>query len=144
MQRSMNSQSDSLAQGWMTLAGIVLIAVGLLAFVNNPLVGNGDALIPTGTVHNLVHLVTGLIALYIAFGLRGLARANGTIGFGVLYAVIFILVVASPSLFGLFQYAANIYLHVIHFGLAAVSLVVGYGARAGLTRAPAGTSADRG
>lgn len=122
-------RSDVLAKSWITLAGVILILVGLLGFVSNPLVGNGDALIPTGTVHNLVHLVTGLLALYIAFMLKGEQQINAVIGFGILYAVIFVVVVLSPTLFGLFNYSANIYLHVIHLGLAVVSLALGYMAR---------------
>ncbi len=135
-------RSDSLARSWMALAGIVLVAVGLLGFVNNPLVGNGDALIPTGVVHNLVHLGTGLLALFIAFGLRGIQQTNGTIGFGVLYVGIFVLVLLSPTLFGLFEHAANFYLHAIHFALFTVSLVVGYMARSKLMGS-ANTSPER-
>ena len=125
-------RNNSMAQGWAALAGIVLVAVGLLGFVNNPLVGPGSALIPTGTVHNLVHILTGVLALYIAFGLRGLQQANAVIGFGILYVAIFVLVVLSPTLFGLFDVAANIYLHLIHAALAVVSLAVGYMARSGV------------
>ena len=131
-------RNDPIARSWITLAGIVLIAVGALGFISNPLVGQGSALIPTGTVHNLVHLATGLLALYIAFGLRGLAQANGVIGFGVLYVVIFVAVVLSPTLFGLFEFAANVYLHVIHAALAVVSLAVGYMARNALAGGPVG------
>jgi hypothetical protein len=117
------------AQGWIALAGAVLIVVGLVGFINNPLVGSGDALIPTGTIHNVIHLLTGLLALLIAFGLRGLQQANAVIGFGFLYAAIFIVVLLSPSLFGLFEFQANILLHAIHAALALVSLAVGYRAR---------------
>lgn len=131
-------RNDPIARSWITLAGIVLIAVGALGFISNPLVGPGSALIPTGTVHNLVHLVTGLLALYIAFGLRGLAQANGVVGFGVLYAVIFVAVLLTPTLFGLFEFAANIYLHIIHLALAVVSLAVGYMARSSLAASPVG------
>ena len=39
-------------------------------------------------------------------------------------------------LFNLFDYSANIYLHVIHLALAVVSLAVGYMARGAATRIP--------
>lgn len=122
-------QTRSTVQMWMTLAGVVLVAVGLLGFVSNPIVGGADSLLPTGTFHNIVHLVTGALALYIAFGLRGAAQVSGTIGFGILYVVIFVAVVLSPTLFGLFEYPANALLHVIHAALAVVSLGLGYMAR---------------
>lgn len=125
-------RNGGLVQTWMALAGIVLVAVGLLGFINNPLVGSSSgALIPTDTLHNVVHLATGLIALYVAFGLRGANQVNGTLGFGVLYAVIFVAVLISPTLFGLFSIAANTTIHIIHAALAVVSLAVGYMARSG-------------
>ena len=118
-----------LARAWIILAGAVLVLVGALGFIPNPLVGQDSALIPTGSVHNIVHLGTGILALYIGLGLKGSTLVNGVIGFGVLYAVIFVVVLLSPTLFGLFSVAANVFLHVIHAALAAVSLTVGYMAR---------------
>ena len=126
-------RNGGLTQTWMTLAGIVLVAVGLLGFIANPIVGGSSALLPTDTLHNVVHLGTGAIALYIAFGLRGATQVNATIGFGVLYAVIFIAVLVSPTLFGLFSVPANAVLHVIHAALAVVSVGVGYMARSNET-----------
>jgi uncharacterized membrane protein HdeD (DUF308 family) len=123
-------RNSALAQSWMALAGIVLVAVGLLGFIDNPIVGSSaNALLTTDTLHNVVHLVSGALALYIAFGLRGDSQANATLGFGVLYAVIFVAVLVSPDLFGLFSVPANAPLHVIHAALAVVSLAVGYMAR---------------
>jgi hypothetical protein len=119
-----------LVQGWMTLAGIVLVAVGLLGFFENPLVGKASgALIPTDNTHNIVHLFTGLLALYIAFRLRGQNQVSATLGFGILYVVIFLAVVVSPTLFGFFDVPATPIIHVIHAALAVVSLGVGYMAR---------------
>ena len=129
-------RTTNLAMGWMTLAGLVLIAVGLLGFVSNPLVGSASgALVPTDAIHNLVHLLTGLLALYIAFGLKGETQVNGVIGFGILYVVIFAAVLLSPNLFGIFSISANLLLHVIHAALAVVSLAVGYMARGAMTPA---------
>jgi hypothetical protein len=117
-------------QGWATLAGIVLIAAGLLGFLNTQIIGSAEnALVRTDNVHNIVHIVTGLIALYIAFGLRGEQQVNGLIGFGILYAIIFIAVLVSPNLFGIFSVPSNAAVHVIHAALAVVSLAIGYMAR---------------
>src|SRR3954471_22903957 len=97
-----------LAKWWAALAGIVLVAVGLLGFINNPIVGaQPGALVPTDALHNVVHLITGGLALYIAFGLRGENLANGVIGFGILYTIIFLSVLISPDFFGLFSVPAN-------------------------------------
>lgn len=128
-----------LAQAYAAAVGFVLVAVGLLGFVSNPIVSAApSALFATNTVHNIVHIATGALALYIAFALDGDARANGVIAFGVLYAVIFAVVWLSPTLFGLFGDApANDADHVLHLALAVVSLVVGYVTRAGAERTPA-------
>lgn len=117
-------------KAWATLAGIVLVAVGLLGFVPNPLVGSASgALVPTDALHNIVHLGTGLLALGIAFAMTGKSQVDGMFGFGILYVVIFLAVVVSPTLFGLFSIPANAILHIIHAALAVVSLVVAYMAR---------------
>lgn len=127
-----------LAKAWITVAGVVLVLVGISGFIPNPLVGSADgALVPTDALHNIVHLGTGLLALYIAFGMTGPNLVNGVIGFGVLYVVIFVAVLISPTLFGLFSVAANAVLHVIHATLAVVSLAVGYLARDSAGRAMA-------
>jgi len=119
---------NGLVMQWSALVGVVLVVVGLLGFISNPLVGKDpNALVSTNEIHNIVHLATGLLALYIAFGLKGAQQANGLVGFGVLYAVIFIAVVLSNNLFGLFgDYASGINEHVIHGAVALVSLGIGW------------------
>ncbi len=126
--------NNSLAMGWAALAGIVLLLAGGLGFLNTSLVGTSEnALLRTDTVHNLVHVLTGLLALTIAFGLKGQQLVNGVIGLGVLYVIIFAAVLLSPTLFGLFSVAANAPIHVVHVAVAVVSLGVGLMARGGST-----------
>lgn len=126
--------NNSLAMGWAALAGIVLLLAGGLGFLNTSLVGTSEnALLRTDTVHNLVHVLTGLLALTIAFGLKGQQLVNGVIGLGVLYVIIFAAVLLSPTLFGLFSVAANAPIHVVHAAVAVVSLGVGLMARGGST-----------
>lgn len=120
------------ATGWSALAGIVLVAAGLLGFLNTSIAGTADnALLRVDTVHNVVHLATALVALYIAFALKGEQQVNAVIGFGILYVIIFAAVLLSPTLFGIFSVAANAPIHVIHAAVAVVSLAVGYLARSG-------------
>jgi len=128
-------RTTNIAGAWMTLVGLVLVAAGLVGFLNTPLAGSSaNALLATDTVHNVVHLATGLLALAIAFGVKGEAQVNAVIGFGVLYVIIFVAVVLSPNLFGLFSIPANAALDVIHFAVAAVSLAVGFMARSASSR----------
>lgn len=124
--------NERLARYWMIVAGIVLLGAGAIGFVNGNPIASSDpnALFRVNAVHNGVHLVTGLIALAIGVGLRGLDLANGTIGFGVLYAIVAVLLVVDPTMFGLLSDApVNAADHVLHFALAVVSLALGYMAR---------------
>jgi hypothetical protein len=126
--------NNSLAMLWAALAGIVLVLAGAVGFLNTPLAGSAEnALLRTDTFHNVVHLLTGLVALGIAFGLKGEQLVNGVIGFGVLYVIILVAVLVSPTLFGIFSVAANAPIHVVHAALAIVSLGVGLMARGGST-----------
>ena len=124
------------AQAYAAVVGIVLVAVGLLGFISNPIVSaEPGAIFATNAVHNVVHIATGALALYIAFALDGESQANGVIAYGVIYAVIFVLVLLSPTLFGLFGDApANGADHVLHAALAISALAVGYLARGGAQR----------
>jgi hypothetical protein len=121
--------NSTLAQWWAITAGFVLVAVGVLGFIPNPIVGGANSLATTDALHNIVHIGTGVLALFVYMRTTGDAKANALIGFGLLYAAIFVLVLASPTLFGLFAVPANATLHVIHFALAAVSIGVGVMAR---------------
>jgi hypothetical protein len=121
----------AIAKGYAALIGVVLVAVGLLGFVSNPIVGEGSAVFLTGSVHNVVHLATGLLALFVAFGLRGEQQANGVIGIGLLYLVVFIALLVSPTLFGILgeAYPVNVADQGLHLGLAVISVAVGWMAR---------------
>jgi len=128
-------RTANIAQAWMALVGLVLVAAGLIGFLNTPVAGSSpNALLQTDTVHNVVHVLTGLLALAIAFGLRGDQQVNAVIGFGVLYVIIFVAVLVSPTLFGLFSVSANAPIHVIHAAVAVVTLAVGLMARGGSTQ----------
>ncbi len=125
-----------LAKSYAAIIGVVLVAAGLLGFIQNPIVGPGpnsngtDVILAANAVHNIVHLVTGALALYIAFALSGEAQAKGVIGFGILYVVILVAVLLSPTLFGLFDpVPANMPIHLLHAFLAITALAVGYMAR---------------
>jgi Domain of unknown function (DUF4383) len=117
-------------KAWAALVGVVLVATGLLGFLGTPLVGSASgALVPTDNLHNVVHIATGLLALWIAFGTTGKTQVDAMLGFGILYVVIFVAVLVSPTLFGLFSIPANAVVHVIHAAVAIVSLAVALMAR---------------
>ena len=85
------------------IVGAVLILVGVLGFFANPIVCSAPgALVATDTLHNIVHIGTGVVALAIA-GPKGDNLVNGSSVSAFLYAVVFVLVLISPNPLGLFS-----------------------------------------
>ncbi len=124
-------------QTYAAIAGVVLVLVGLLGFLSTPIVGAADgALLATDALHNVVHIATGAFGLFVAFGLKGRAQLQGTLAFAILYAVILVAVLVSPTLFGLFSVAANVPLHVIHAALAVAGFATYVMARSATGTAP--------
>ena len=54
-----------MAKQLVWIFGVVFVLVGLLGFVPNPIVGT-SGIFMTNTVHDLVHLIIGLIFLGVA------------------------------------------------------------------------------
>ena len=46
--------------------GVILVLLGLLGFVSNPLIG-ANALFVADSVHNLIHIILGAVLLIVAF-----------------------------------------------------------------------------
>ena len=121
-----------LVRNWMLLAGITLLGAGLIGFIpGNPIASEDPgALFRVNMIHNIVHIATGALARAIALGTRGRQLADATIGFGVLYAAVFVLTLIDPELFGLFaNVPVNAADHILHGALAVVSIALGFMAR---------------
>jgi hypothetical protein len=134
MAYSQSTDYALIAKWTAAVIGVALIGVGLLGFIQNPIVGAPDwnPIFVAGAPHNIVHIASGAVALYIAFGLAGRARANALMGFGVLYAVVLVALFIDADLFGLFEFEVNMADHLLHLALAAIPLGVGWMARSQL------------
>jgi hypothetical protein len=115
---------------YIIAAGVVGVATGLLGFVDNAFVGDpaNDAIFATDAIHNVIHVGTGVLALYIGLALSGVTQARGIIGFGLLYLVLAVVLMASPSMFGLLQVEVNAADDVLHVALGLVTCGVGLAA----------------
>ncbi len=108
-------------QTWAKLIGIVLVLVGILGFIT------GDTLFgfQLNGLHNIVHIVTGLLALWAGFSSGGNYAKTYNILFGLVYLVValvgFFSVGAIVDLLAL--NSADNWLHVV---IAIVSLGVGF------------------
>ncbi len=106
--------------------GIVFVLVGLLGFVPNPIVG-GTGLFVTDTLHNLVHLIIGIVLLIVAYS----APAKSALWlkiFGIVYLLLvvlgFLLIPGGGELLGIVT--MNTADHWLHVVLGVVLLVFGF------------------
>jgi hypothetical protein len=106
--------------------GIIFVIVGLLGFVPNPLVGMG-ALFDANAVHNLLHLVIGLVLIGVAIWAPAQSAMWLKI-WGAAYLVLAILgfVMTSPVLGIIEINGADNWLHIV---LGVVLLAAGFWAK---------------
>lgn len=116
------------------LFGIILAVLGVLGFVSNPLIG-ANGLFETNTLHNLVHLVIGLVLIVVAYS----APEKSAMWLKVAGVVFLLLVVLgflmAPSGGMLLGLTMNMADHWLHLVLGVVLLVAGFSA--GKSSAPA-------
>lgn len=110
--------------------GWILLVVGVVGFFWSPLLG----IFTVGTWHNVVHIITGLLALWAASSGEAAAKSYLKI-FGVIYAVITLWGLFSSSiLFGLFM--VNTADTVLHLIIALVFLYGGFSTASAMPSAP--------
>jgi hypothetical protein len=111
------------------LVGVVLIVLGLLGFVDNPIVGDltgtSQPIFVTGAAHNMVHLITGAVAIYVAFGLLAEQQALAITGLGLVYVAIVLLTLVNGTLFGVLGFPVNLADQLLNVAVAVSALLVG-------------------
>lgn len=119
----MNTRSASI------LIGVIFIAVGILGFVPNPIIGEEDAVFHADTTHNMVHIISGVLFLLVAFAAPARSGLFLKI-FGVVYLLLGILGMATIGDEGMTQLLG--FLHVngndnyLHIGLGVLILLAGF------------------
>ena len=104
--------------------GIVVLVVGVLGFVPG-ITSDGMLLgiFQVDTMHNIVHILTGVLAIAAAMGTGSYARLYFKV-FGVVYALIAVLgFVMSDNVMGMMM---NMMDHLLHLVIAAFALYVGF------------------
>lgn len=112
---------------------LAFIAVGILGFINNPVIGESeDAIFHADTFHNWVHIVSGALFLLVAVAMPASARGF-LILFGLVYLALGVIGIVQfgtdgmGKLFGLLHVnGADNYLHI---GLGALIALTGLTAR---------------
>lgn len=112
--------------------GIVFLIVGVLGYVPNPIVGP-TGLFMTNNLHNLVHIISGIVLLLGVYTSLGSSNALKIIG--IVYGIVAICGFVMPDLVAglIMNNMADRWLHVL---LAVVILASGFGLPA-MGRAPA-------
>ena len=104
--------------------GFVFIIVGVLGYVPNPIVGPSGIFV-TNTVHNLIHIGSGIVLLLGAYSSLGSSVALKIIG--VVYAIVAVLGFLMPGDMMLGMVAMNSADRWLHVALAIVILYAGFG-----------------
>jgi Domain of unknown function (DUF4383) len=103
--------------------GAVFVAVGILGFIPNPIVGP-NGIFAANWAHNVVHIASGLLILAGAF--TALGASMGLKIVGVVYALVAILGLFTGSGMLLGLVLVNHADHALHVALAGVILVAGF------------------
>jgi preprotein translocase subunit Sss1 len=69
--------------------GFVFLAVGILGFIPNPIVGT-EGFFEANALHNIVHLLLGAVALGAGYTSESNSKAYN-VGFGAVYALVTLL-----------------------------------------------------
>lgn len=89
----MNTKSASF------IIGIIFLLVGILGFFPNPVISESDdAIFHTDTIHNTVHLLSGVLFILVALAFRPQSAAALKI-FGIVYLLL--------GVIGLIQFGAD-------------------------------------
>jgi hypothetical protein len=109
--------------------GLAFLAVGALGFVSNPIIGESEnAIFHADQTHNIVHLVSGVLFLLVAFAMPASAR-----GFCLLFGIVYL----GLGIMGLVNFGTDGmgkllgFLHVngpdnlLHIGLGLVIMLAG-------------------
>lgn len=102
--------------------GFVFLAIGLLGFVPNPIVGS-DAFFEANALHNIVHLLSGVVALGAGYSSESYSQGYN-VGFGSVYALVTLLGFLGVG-FVVDLLALNMADNVLHLLITAVLLGVG-------------------
>ena len=113
--------------------GIVFIAVGLLGFIENPIIGaSHNAIFHADTFHNGVHIGSGILFVLIAMAAPGFASTL-MILFGIVYLLIGVAGLISYGTDGFGKVLGVLHVNgadnLLHVGLGLLILVAGIATR---------------
>lgn len=104
----------------LTILGVVFLAIGVLGFVSDPLLG----IFEVDALHNIIHILSGALAL-VAVSMGASAMTTYSRVFGIVYALVAVLgFVSGTTVLGLI--AVNLADNLLHLVLAVAFLYLGF------------------
>ncbi len=111
---------------YVTALGALFVLIGILGFIP-PLTPSGNlfGLLEAGTVHNVVYLLVGIVALAAAMGSATYARVYAQ-AFGLVFGVVAVLgfLIGEGSVLGFLP--VDVYDNVLHTVVALSALYAGF------------------
>jgi hypothetical protein len=119
-----------MAKKLLSVFGVILLLVGIIGFFNDPVFG----VFEVDTMHNIVHLLTGILALIFAAQGEGPARTFSKV-FGIIYLIVTVVgFVQGDTVLGIISVnGADNYLHIL---LTIVFLAIGFAGSSSSAPAP--------
>jgi hypothetical protein len=113
--------------------GLLFLAVGILGFVNNPIVGESkNALFHADGTHNMVHIISGALFVLVSQASHATARSF-MIFFGLVYLAIGIIGMLNTGNDGMTKVLGLLHVNsadnYLHIGLGAVILLAALASR---------------
>lgn len=105
--------------------GVVLLLVGIAGFLSPTLLG-----MHLTPLHNIVHILTAIIALYMGFAASASAARTFCLAFGAIYLLLAVLGFIAPNVVASIigaghEMSASSPDHIVHLLLGAAFLIVG-------------------
>jgi hypothetical protein len=115
------------------IIGIIFIAVGLLGFIDNPIIGESEgAVFHADTFHNGVHIGSGVLFVLIALAAPGFA-SGFLILFGIVYLLLGVVGLISFGSQGMGKVLGILHVNgadnILHIVLGAVIFIAGISTR---------------
>lgn len=117
-----------MARGIAALIGLLLVTIGALGLVDNPLVGE-HGLFAASPLLDLANLAIGTAAVGLSFARREQDVRRGLVGLGIAAIVLVAVLIADPSIAAVLAPPANPIDELVYATVGLVALGVGVLAR---------------
>jgi uncharacterized protein DUF4383 len=111
------------------IIGIVVLALGVVGVLTKLISGSDYlfGLINVSWVENIIHLLTGGLMAYVAYGQSDTALAKTVVGvLGIVYLLVFVVSLFSATVFGLINSGYTWADNMVHLVLGLAGIYVAY------------------